>query len=34
MIREGISTGNIDKLYEVSTQDPYVWRENADILWL
>jgi hypothetical protein len=33
-IREGISTGNIEKIYEVSTLDPDVWRENADILWL
>ncbi len=34
MIREGISTGNIDKIYEVSKLDPEVWRENADIVWL
>lgn len=34
MIREGISTGNIEKIYEVSKLDPEVWRENADIIWL
>jgi len=25
-IKEGISTGNIDKVYEVATKDPEVWR--------
>lgn len=25
-IKEGISTGNIDKVYEVAKQDPEVWR--------
>lgn len=33
-IKEGISTGNIDKIYEVSNIYPDIWRESADIPWL
>jgi hypothetical protein len=33
-IKEGITTGNIDKIYEVATQYPDIWRECNDVTWL